>query len=92
MRSEKYIKDYYAKFRVLKANLFNSQKNAIVFNKNIEEERLIKTKQEDYIILQNNKDAATVTYLPSINTIYVPKSLLTAPIFESNYPRYVYDF
>lgn len=53
----------------------------------MEEDRLKQPQIEDYIISIAISKPALVSYSPSADAIVIPRVLLTAPMFESAFPR-----
>lgn len=85
-KTETFQKDYYTRLQILKANLFESYKYGIIFLKTLDEGRLSKNGALEYVINEALSDPFRVHYVPSNNTIIVPRVLLSAPYFEDQYP------
>lgn len=82
-----FLKRHFSKLRVIKANLFANVRNEVNFRRQIQEKRLVDYSLNDVIVDQLGKEPHEVVYLPSENLIFVPKSLLVEPYFDSKFPR-----
>ncbi|KAB0795937.1 hypothetical protein PPYR_09998 [Photinus pyralis] len=85
-RNASYVKDYYSKLMILKASLFDSIKNSLFFKRRAEERLLTGSRPYDNIISHTINNPTRISYIASSNTILVPRSVLTAPQFESDFP------
>lgn len=88
MKSETYVKSYFAKLSVLKSNLFESYRNGLMFLKKMEERLLMEPHKDDWLVPHTLSIAGRCRYSASNNTVVVPRILLTPLVFEDKYPRY----
>ncbi|XP_065160757.1 protein gone early-like isoform X2 [Atheta coriaria] len=82
-----FVKTFYNRLNIIRSNLFENHKKAIVFAKKREEQLLRESSTEDYLMAAITRRPAQVEYVPSGNVVVVPRVLLTAPYFESRYPK-----
>lgn len=87
VRSDSYLRNFYNKLNVLKANLFQSYKNGVFFLKKIQEKRLVSPQASDYITEKLISNPFEVSYEASTNTIIVPRSVISVRFFENDYPK-----
>lgn len=85
-KKESFLKTYYNSLRIIKTNLFESVKNAISFDRKLEEKRLMNLVHEEPMMSYALNEIPYVRYSPSDNTIIIPRTLLTDPVFHYNYP------
>lgn len=85
--SEAYLRNYYNKLMILKANLFESYRNGIVFLKKIDEHKLIKKDHGLYYQIAGATVSKSVKYDPNTNTVIIPRTMLIEPNFNVNYPK-----
>ncbi|KAF5286120.1 hypothetical protein FQA39_LY16403 [Lamprigera yunnana] len=83
---QKYLKEYYSKLMILKGSLFESIKHSLFFKRRVEE-RLLKSPQvNDQLLSRLVEEPDKVGYVPSLNTVVVPRMLLTEPLFDEKFP------
>ncbi|KAJ8977685.1 hypothetical protein NQ317_000449 [Molorchus minor] len=85
-RNESFLNMYYLELRIIRSNLFDSIKNGMNFQKRLEDKLLSNKSPEATIMSYILLDVPKVTYSPSDHAILIPRSLLTEPFFETNYP------
>ncbi|XP_018569529.1 protein gone early-like [Anoplophora glabripennis] len=85
-KKEPFLKSYFSSLRIIKTNLFESVKNAISFNRKLEEKKLTNLVHEEPMMSYALENVPKVTYSPSDHTVVIPRNLLTDPVFHYNYP------
>ncbi|KAL1516794.1 hypothetical protein ABEB36_000651 [Hypothenemus hampei] len=86
-RTSQFIKDHYNALKIVRMNLFEGIKSILTLQRRIEEKLLQNTMPEGVFLKELFHEEPQVRYLPSKNTIVVPRSLLVDPYFEVGYPR-----
>ncbi|KAF2899070.1 hypothetical protein ILUMI_07107 [Ignelater luminosus] len=81
-----YLKNYYSKLIILKTNLFESFKNSLSFKRKIEEQLLIAPHSQDKLVFHATYYSTQVSYSAALNTVIVPRAMLTEFIYEDDYP------
>ncbi|XP_025829538.1 protein gone early-like isoform X2 [Agrilus planipennis] len=84
--SANHLKQYYSKLIVIKTNLFENYRHGIEFLRKLEGQRLVNSEPENVLIDYALSQPLSTSYIPSENTIFVPRVVLTEPFFDTKYP------
>lgn len=91
-KSSKYpqfLKDFYAPLKILKLNWFEGARSALGLRRRIEEKMLLNSLGEWVLLREMFVAPPRVGYVPSMNTVTVPRSLMIEPYSDGGYPRFV---
>lgn len=83
---EHFLKDYYNKLYIIRTDFFSCARNNFMFLRKLDEQLLVSKNFDLKMISQIIKYPQEVKYLPSLNTVIVPRSVLTEDEFEDGYP------
>lgn len=88
-KSPQFLKDFYAPLKILKLNWFEGARSALGLRRRIEEKMLLNSLEEGMLLRELFVAPPRVGYVPSMNTVTVPRSLMIEPYSDSGYPRFV---
>ncbi|XP_049819342.1 protein gone early [Aethina tumida] len=86
IKKSEYLENYYKKLQIIKLYFFESIKNGIKFKKKMEELSLIGHSNESTAIINMVTDTPIVSYSSTDNKLFIPRTLLSVPNFDYNYP------
>lgn len=88
-KSPQFLKDFYASLKILKLNWFEGARSALGLRRRIEEKILLSSLGEGVLLKEMFVVPPRVGYVPSMNTVTVPRSLMIEPYSDNGYPRFV---